>query len=407
MGEAGEMVNNTFATRAANIDPDKERVKKYTQHKWAQKPMRIARYLLWVWVAGAIALYATGHYIWGTLVVLIALLWRYLVSVAADGLTESVFTDGLLMPAVITKKDFESKTGKNSCDILVLANMGTGMNTRAVWGLQRLKINQLPIHQIQEGERVPCVAYFNTVVKNNTRMHFVPSPLCWATADTQVLSDAIKYIAQDTEDIAKSGYKNEWEILSALQHKYHGIPYDKVLFLSEDLQEIDPLTYVNADLIIDKDFEEEDYDNYDNEDYDNEEKEIAEVEYELDDEQYKVIDYESFKPMQPHLINSIAQMATIIKDKYEELKLDDTLASFAVYKNYIKSLIKEEINETDKIVHIQYGSAYGLHVLYQNVENKADTLLFTDSYKNQQVIKLKTPEGEIFCPAIEIINHFE
>lgn len=398
IGEAGEIVNNTFATRAANITPDNERVKKYTQHKWAQKPMRIARNLLWVWVAGAIALYATGHYIWGTLVVLIALLWRYMVSIAADGLTESVFTNGLLMPAVITKRYFDINNGGKSCDILVLANMGTGMNTRAVWGLQRLKINQLPIHQIQEGERVPCVAYFNTVVKNNTRMHFTPSPLCWATADTTVLSEAIQFIAKDNEDVEKTAYKNEWEILSVLKNKYADIPYGRITFLSETLEEIDPLTYVNDDFIPEEDFDEEE---------DFEENDSLDEENELEDEQYKVIDYESYKPMQPHLISSIAQMATIIKEKYKELQLDDSVASFGVYKNYIQSLNKEEINDTDKIIHVQYGGAYGLHIMYQNVENKTDVLLFTDIYKNQQVIKLKTLEGGIFCPAIDIIDHFQ
>jgi len=233
MGQSGDMLNNTFATRAANLEADKISVAKYDQFKWQHKHLQYFSASIFLLFAAAIYLSVTGHYIWGSLLFLITMLLYYIVGISATMLSEGVYKNGLLMPAIITST--------NPLQILVLANMGNGLNTRPVWGCRKINIKALPHHQLVLGEQIPCVAFFNNVVKNNTRMHFEPRPLCWATQNMEVIQNANNYIKNDEDEEMPAGCKNEWDMLKLLQLKMADIKHQKVVFFDDALAVTNPL----------------------------------------------------------------------------------------------------------------------------------------------------------------------
>lgn len=224
IGDKGSTLNLSVASRAANLQIDKNYFKKHDEYL-AKNKDEFIKYLFFglLMLSGSIGLYYTNHYIWATIFLLFALLLlfvAYNVNIKVKG---EVYTHGLLIPAIITHI--------NPTRILALADVTDGIKPDLIWGFRYLEVQNLPNHTIQIGEKIPCVALFSIAIKG-VRRYMEPHPLCWGTANATHIQQAIDAIDE-----------NEWTILEENKDKIKvEDDQDVITFFTENLEHYNPDT---------------------------------------------------------------------------------------------------------------------------------------------------------------------
>jgi hypothetical protein len=222
IGERGENINFSVATRALHITPDLERLKKYDEYPAKVRKQKLKN-LFWfmIFAAPTATLIAKG-YPWWSIIPGILAGWNFLWFIAfRNASPKAVYEKGLLIGAIITNE--------NPLQIVAMAEMQTAEDDPVCWGLKRLDVKELPLHKIKKGERVPCAAMFGGAMPFAALWsEFEAHPACWATGDAASLEKAKRAIDE-----------TEWQTLETLAQKAAectDIDFSKkVAYFNEDL----------------------------------------------------------------------------------------------------------------------------------------------------------------------------
>jgi hypothetical protein len=215
MGNPGPSMNFSSATRAANLKADMGLVRKYdvfqTKYLWLSR----VTYLIGLASVGlGVWLWQADHGIWATVVVLAGLAVLFLGFMFGQGAGGAAYESGLLVPAVVT--------AMQPLTLAALADMRAADDELPLWGIIKIEVPQLPLHSATVGERVPCVALFSGE-NNGYWSQFEPRPLAWATADKQVIDNAMAAIGLD-----------EWRTLARLAPSLATLPTDTIQLYEAD-----------------------------------------------------------------------------------------------------------------------------------------------------------------------------
>jgi len=204
VGDPGEFLNNSMASRAVNIEPDMRKVRQLDiYHQNYSKLLRgwgLAGLCL---LAVGVGSWYFGHPIWGSLFGVLSLPVLFIASRLPQTLKGDAYRNGLLIPGIISSL--------NPLTITCLADVRTGDDDDAepgsiVWGVKQVVAPQLTVHPERLGEQVPCVSLFGeTDAAGEIYLNFEPRPLAWGTGDTGVIAQAHQAIEDE-----------EWLLLAPL-----------------------------------------------------------------------------------------------------------------------------------------------------------------------------------------------
>lgn len=231
IGQEGDSMNFSYATRAMNTEPDSDQLEKYDEYPTGGNPIMYVFILLTIALLGfTIYLFTTGHWVWGIVGILVSLILAFLSYMFGNAsLKKSVaYENGLLIPAIIVNT--------NPIQILAIADMSADEAVDPVYGVKKMTVNNLPNHVVEKGEKVPCVALFGMAYKGYRRM-FEPRPVSWGYKNKDVIQEAIQAISQDD---VEGKFENEWEMLYEIETKYSDkIKDDELTFFDKDLEQLD------------------------------------------------------------------------------------------------------------------------------------------------------------------------
>ncbi len=228
VGEKGENVNNSQASRAMNRKPDEAQVEQYDNYPAKGNPLI---YLFLVLAAGTllltIYLFANGHWLFGIIGIaglLILLLLSY--SFGNSGLKKRIaYESGLLIPAIIVNTA--------PLELLAMADMSTAAGQEPIYGFLKIAAKNLPNHKVELNEKVPCVSLFGMATKGYRR-HFEPRPVSCGFKDPTLVTQAVAVISKGPTENRK--FRTEWEMLYALRDKIGtGMKKGTILFFDKDL----------------------------------------------------------------------------------------------------------------------------------------------------------------------------
>lgn len=220
IGEQGESLNFSSASRSANFRPDIDRIKQYDPYQKKYVRMTWIVFGLGLLTAGfALRLAATGHGIWAGAVGVMVFVISFFGYMISRGANAAIYSSGLLIPARVTSL--------KPLQMVVMANMdtsddddgerngdepeavdklnhadtaaGKGIETekaRDIYGVRRVTLTALPMHTLQIGERVPCAAGFGGS-RAGVWSHFEPRPLVWATDEPTIIMASIAAIPDE------------------------------------------------------------------------------------------------------------------------------------------------------------------------------------------------------------------
>jgi len=229
IGEKGKNLNFSVASRAMNMEPDKEQVEKYDEYPNGGNTIQYVFIFLTVALLGlSVKLFISGHWIWGIICALVTVFLAFL-SLALGGAKKSVaYENGLLIPAIVTNT--------NPIEIMAIADMSADENVEPVYGVKKMTVNNLPNHVVEKGEKVPCVALFGMAIKGYRRM-FEPRPVSWGFENKELITETIQAISQDP---VEGNFENEWEMLYEIEAKYADkISDDDLTFFDKDLNPVE------------------------------------------------------------------------------------------------------------------------------------------------------------------------
>ena len=231
IGDPGEFLNQSIASRAVNIDPDMHRVRRYDiYHKRYQS-------LLKSWGLTGLALLAAGiglcwleHPVWGGILIVVSLPVLFIAARLPQTLKGDAYRNGLLIPGIITSL--------SPLTITCVANVQTGGDEdeeetepgQPLWGVREVVVVELPLHPAQLGEQVPCVSLFGETDEHGRYYtNFEPRPLAWGTDAAPVIEQARQAIEDD-----------EWLLLPPLARAFAGsIKNDEgIAYFDADLQPV-------------------------------------------------------------------------------------------------------------------------------------------------------------------------
>ncbi len=169
IGKTGKMLNLSTATYAMNIKPDEDQIKKFDEYRGKTNTLKYTVIALVLLFGGLSAyLFQTGHWIFGSISVIITLL-LLLFSLSIGN--NSAYESGLITPAIIIET--------NPIKIIALADMRSEEDQeKIILGCKKMTLKNLPNHHIKIGEKVPCVSLFSMAHKGY-RQNFEPRPISW------------------------------------------------------------------------------------------------------------------------------------------------------------------------------------------------------------------------------------
>ncbi|WP_035562316.1 DUF3239 domain-containing protein [Hymenobacter sp. IS2118] len=200
IGDPGEILNNSVATRAVNIEPDMRKVRRLDIYH------RSYRKLLQGWGLTGVALLAAGvglwyfqHQIWGGIVIALSLPVLFIAARLPQTLKGDAYRSGLLIPGIITSLSpltllclTDART--SSFDDDEEEEDETAETTAAgpvFWGVKQVVIEHLTMQPERLGEQVPCVSLFGeTNEGGDFYLNFEPRPLAWGTDDARLIEQA-------------------------------------------------------------------------------------------------------------------------------------------------------------------------------------------------------------------------
>lgn len=208
IGDPGEFLNNSVASRAVNIEPDMRKVRRLDIYH------RNYSQLLRGWGLAGLGLLAVGvalwyfqHQIWGSIFGVLALPVLFIASRLPQTLKGDAYRNGLLIPGIISNL--------NPLTITCLADVRTSDDeddetSGIMWGVKQVVVPELTVHSEQLGEQVPCVSLFGeTDAQGEHYVNFEPRPLAWGTDDTGIIAQARQAIDDE-----------EWLLLPQLAVAY-------------------------------------------------------------------------------------------------------------------------------------------------------------------------------------------
>lgn len=230
VGDEGEFLNGSVATRAVNIDPDMDKVKRldifHSRYQW----------LLYYWGGIAATLLLVGgalcafhHPVWGGILLALSLPVLFIALQLPQTLRGDAYRNGLLIPGIITSLE--------PLTITCLADVRTGAEESAeapgvAWGVRQVVIKQLTVQPERLGEQVPCVSLFGATSQDEAYyVAFEPRPLAWGTDSAALIEQARKAIDDD-----------EWLLLPPLAIAYATSEKneDEIAFFDEQLRPVAP-----------------------------------------------------------------------------------------------------------------------------------------------------------------------
>ena len=216
IGDAGDFLNNSVASRAVNIAPDMSKVRRLDiYHRRYRKLMLGFGAAGVALLAGGVALWSGNHQVWGSLVGLLGLPLLYFASTFLQTLKGDAYRNGLLIPGIVSSLHpltitcmADVRTGDD--DEFEDEDDKAGTISSIVWGIKQVVVNELTMHAAQLGERVPCVSLFGGEGEDGAfYTDFEPRPLAWGTADARTVEQARQAIDEE-----------EWALLPQLAAAY-------------------------------------------------------------------------------------------------------------------------------------------------------------------------------------------
>jgi hypothetical protein len=230
IGEQGEPLNGSVASRAAAVEPDAERVRRYDEYP------AVARRSMWrafgrfmFFLSATLGVAMKLHSWWAALPGALAFwhLWQWILQCVGRARPAVAYRQGLLVPAIVASVE--------PLRIVAMAEMQREEGQPTIWGLKRITCRELPGHLLKTGERVPCAALFGMPLHFGSFVWGLmePHPLCWATGDRNVLARAEEAIDEA-----------EWETLVKLAPlaSQKEDADKKVQYYDAELAEYDPYT---------------------------------------------------------------------------------------------------------------------------------------------------------------------
>ncbi len=199
IGQQGQELNNSVASRAINMEADDELLKQYDPY--SQKHLRTSRITFFVGLlclGAAIKMIAGGSWIIGILLILLTLgLW--FAALATKGLALGIaYQQGLLVPSIVVNT--------NPIQIVVLAPLQGSDALPPLNGAKKITVTHLPLHEAKVGEKVPCVSLFGGN-QGGYYTNFEPRVMSWGIGSKEAIERAISEIDEE-----------EWEFLEAIKN---------------------------------------------------------------------------------------------------------------------------------------------------------------------------------------------
>jgi hypothetical protein len=230
VGDPGEFLNGSVATRAVNIDPNMQKVRRLDifHHRYQS--------LLYYWGGMGVALLLAGsalcafhHLVWGGILLVLSLPIFFIASQLPQTLRGDAYRNGLLIPGIISSL--------SPLTLTCLADIRTGDEASAdapgiAWGVRQVIIKELTVQPARLGEQVPCVSLFGVTSQDEAYYTaFEPRPLAWGTDDGRLIEQARQAIEQE-----------EWLLLPPLAAAYAQSEKnaDDIAFFDEQLRPIIP-----------------------------------------------------------------------------------------------------------------------------------------------------------------------
>lgn len=191
IGAAGASYGFSQASRALNLCPDLGRIKKYDIYfKANHKTYTILGVLSLLAVTGTLLAFGSGHWITGIIAVIVSVVMLFLLLLYRGLIKGGAYESGLLIPGMVSSVQ--------PLELIALADMRSDETTYDTpqWGCKKIEPEELPLHTLQVGEKVPCVAMFGMSGKG-LRNSFEPRPVSWATADNSNIEQAIHAIDEE------------------------------------------------------------------------------------------------------------------------------------------------------------------------------------------------------------------
>ena len=222
IGDKGENLNLSHATRAVHITPDLERLAKYDEYPAKVRKQKLKNLAWFLIFAVPTAKLISMGYVWWSIIPGILSLWNLFWFIAHKNASpQAVYEKGLLCGAIIVNE--------NPLQIAVMSEMQTSEDDPTCWGIKCFDVKELPLHKISKGERVPCSVMFGGAMPfSGLWGEMEPHPVCWATADVPVLEKAKQAIDE-----------NEWRTLETLA---------ELAIEREDVDFTKKIAYFNEDL---------------------------------------------------------------------------------------------------------------------------------------------------------------
>lgn len=229
IGEEGKFLNFTAASRAMNIDPDTEQIKKYDEYPAKSNAIQYLFIVLCIAMLSLSIYWITGgHWILSGIGILATTFLALLANSfgKATLMKQIAYKNGLIIPAMITNTD--------PIEIIALANMGSKEEQQPIYGCLKMNVNALPNHTIAVGEKVPCISLFGAAI-NGYRRHFEPRPITWGFKEAALIPILIEIIAKDNNEL---NYADEWQMLDILKSQMTNATLGEVVFFDNNLKKI-------------------------------------------------------------------------------------------------------------------------------------------------------------------------
>lgn len=175
-------------SRVCNFNPDPGRIRKYDIYcRTNRRTYNILAIVSLFCIVAAVAAFTSRHWITGGLISMMTAVPFCLFLLYRRLLRRQSYENGWLVPGMIASLQ--------PLAIIALADMRSAEEEDAQprWACKKIEPETLPLHKLQVGEKVPCVALFETA-DHGKRTNFEPRPVSWATADSSNLERAVKSI---------------------------------------------------------------------------------------------------------------------------------------------------------------------------------------------------------------------
>jgi hypothetical protein len=190
----------SFATSAPHVELDFRRLRRFDSEIGSLVRMvqgMIALFI--VLLAIDVALWWSGAWFWAFMV-LFPLWWMRkwmrhvtLIPRVAHAMRQ-LFHNALLTPGIIERVE--------PLTVVCLAPLGNGMGD-SYWGLKRLRIRDLPLHEHRVGEVFPCVSGFEEGEADDRWADFIPRPISWGTGDLDKIRDLVVKLGSEGPELLR------------------------------------------------------------------------------------------------------------------------------------------------------------------------------------------------------------